>query len=184
MSLIAAGSLALLVVSAVIAFNGWPETSTDSPAPRTTALAAAGEQPGDDRLAKPIVLADAPRPRPRRVATAAPVAPVAERVIGRKDDRSAVHPQSATSVGGTLGEDPSPAPQVDEPEPTVGDPVREATESIGDATSETTDSLGESVQQVSPELGRSVDEIGQLVDETLTGLGDTVGRIIDPLGGQ
>lgn len=185
-SLIAAGSLALLAVSTVVAFKGWPDTAARSTAQRTTAIApAVPDGPSRAARAKPIKLAAAIRPgssaaRPR------PTRATARRRTGAVLPVTAVRtPPVASSVGQTgAGAAATPARTSPEPAAKLGDGVRETTSSLGATTSDTTKTLGEAVGPTAPVVGKTVDSVGTLLNETLTGLGKTVGKVVDGLAGN
>jgi hypothetical protein len=182
-SLVAAGSLALFALSAVVAFRGWPDMKTVGAPANTTAIAA---DPGRARavapLSKPIDLAKAEagaeRSRKADGATApsSNVTGAAKRVAKTAvPSRSAAAPTSPPAAA-----TPSPpAPGPSKP----GDPVRNTTGGLGDTTNEATKGLGEVVRPVSPQLADVVDGVGKVVGDTLNGAGQALGELVDGLLG-
>ncbi len=193
-SLAAAGALALLAISAIIALQGWPGLGGDAegrpvPIGGQTEL---GSEPGDDGT---VVLADAPdeggpTPTPTPTPAAEPVA---------ADDPSPVADDPAPTGGtepgdedgdGDPGDDgvaPPPDPRAPRPEPDddsllaldVDEPVRGLTGLTGDVLrgtgetlSPTTDALlpgsGEAVEGLTDDLGNTVESTGGTLGATLT----------------
>lgn len=192
-SLAAAGALALLAISAIIALEGWPGLGGDAegrpvPIGGQTELGSETAEPGD---VGPVALADAPDEEgPTPTPAAEPVA---------ADDPSPVADDPAPTGGtepgdedgdGDPGDDgaaPTPDPPAPRPEPDddsllaldVEEPVRGLTGLTGDVLrgtgetlSPTTDALlpgsGEAVEGLTDDLGNTVENTGATLGATLT----------------
>lgn len=162
-SLAIAGSVMLLIVSSVVAFNGWPNDlagTTERPDAALTAVASSST----DRAAAPTV--------------ALPAAPTAAgRQIGPRersqDGRSplpsaagvtATSPGSAAPGSGSdSGEAgaPAPAPAV------TPDPVRETVQSTADTVRDTTQVIADAV----PSAGSTLESVGAAGAETVEQVG-------------
>lgn len=181
-SLVAAGSLALFALSALVAFRGWPDIKTAGAPANTTAIAA---DPGRARavapLSEPINLSEAKpkaRSRPARAATSsrgnvtAPAKRVAKAAVPSRIAAAPASPPAATAPS-------PPAPGPSKP----GDPVRNTAGGLGETTKEATKGLGEVVRPISPQLADTVDGVGKVVKDTLDGAGQALGEVIDGLLG-
>ena len=183
-SLVLAGSLALLAISTVVAFNGWPELRSAEPPSETATLAvisapaAAAAQPV--KLAAPVR-----RPQPpsqgvasRQSATTAKTAPSTE------PPASAPLPQDIPRrrAGDVSSSDTSePAPAAETPPP-LG--VGETTQPLADGVRKVTKDLGDTLVPNSPTLNQTVDGVGETVGTTVEGLGDAVGNVVGGLLGR
>lgn len=186
-SLIAAGSFALLAVSAVVAFNGWPTEEDDRREPRTAMLAVAPvpSSPAAREAARAsIVLRRAPRATAvrsavRRRAATSPAAAVERTAAAAPTIRTKLVPRAA----------PAPATP-DAPAPTAKDKttrskpaeqVEQVTRDLGKTTNDGVDKLGDAVAPVSPALDKTLDQVGTAVQQTLDRVGTTVGQVVDGL---
>jgi hypothetical protein len=197
-SLAAAGALALLAISAIIALQGWPGLGGDAegrpvPIGGQTELGSETAEPGD---VGPVVLADAPDeggPTPTPTPTPTPAAePVAA------DDPSPVADDPAPTGGtepgdehgdGDHGDDgvaPPPDPRAPRPEPDddsllaldLEKPVRGLTGLTGDVLRGTGETLSPTTDALLPGSGEAVegltDDLGNTVENTGATLGATL----------
>ena len=175
-SLAVASSIMLLVVSSVIAFNGWPDDLSGASAPEMAALSQASSAASQ---AIPAVVA-LPQPVTRRTPSAA--TPDRLRDTNRSS-RSDV--PSPVAVGGddqaaVVGDEPgapSPAPDGSSDITAEVDPVRE----VGDALRETTDVLRQTtstaadvVAPVAPSVGGTLQSVGAAGADTVDGVVESV----------
>lgn len=175
-SLAVASSLMLFVVSAVIAFNGWPDDLSGASAPEVAALSSAASAASS---AAPGVVA-----LPRPVLRSAPSAATSDRPRDTTRSRRGDVP-SPVAVGGdeqaaVVGDEPggsSPAPndtaditaKVDPPRE-VGDALRETT----DVLRETTRSAADVVAPVAPSVGGALQSVGAAGADTVDGVVESV----------
>jgi hypothetical protein len=178
-SLIAAGSLALFAVSAIVAFKGWPDIRAGDIVANTTAIATHAPTAADpSKSSEPIVLAAVPRKPAKQARRAAgsgqplvaSVKPVIQRTRARRIPAAPAQTVMAPA-----------APVVPAPEEVrkTGDPVREVTSGLGETTKVTTKGLGDTVRPVSPELGKALDDVGTVVGNTVDEVGEIVGALLD-----
>ncbi len=176
-SLIAAGALALLVVSAVVAFKGWPDIRASGVQASTTQVALQVDPaPRVTQVASRTIVVPEPAARPAR--TAEP----GSAVLGTRETGST---GSGTNRADSHAGAPTGAtdkPPADKP-PAAGDPVRNVVQGTTNTTSQTVKSLGDSVRPVSPQLADTVDQVNTVLNETLSGLGETVAGVLDAIGG-
>lgn len=189
-SLVLAGSLALLAVSTVIAFKGWPELrAAEAPTETATlAVAAAPKADGPDRAVK---LAAPPRPAGRaersrrsradatteRAGLGSQVPASTKRTTRTRFPVTDTRPPASTDGADTPRAQPDPAPR-------PSDGVRDTTQPLADGVREVTDDLGDSLAPASPGLDQTVDGLGETVGTTVEGLGDAVGNVVDGLLGR
>ncbi len=183
-SLAVASSIMLLVVSSVIAFNGWPDDLSGASAPEMAALSQASSAASQ---ATPAVVA-LPQPVTRRTPSAATPdrlrdtnrssrsdvpSPVA---VGGDEDVAVGGDDQAAVVGDEPGA-PSPAPDGSSDVTAEVDPVRE----VGDALRETTDVLRQTtstaadvVAPVAPSVGGALQSVGAAGADTVDGVVESV----------
>lgn len=185
-SLVAAGTLALFVVSAVVAFNGWPQIGTRVDAPRSTELASAPGAGPDSAGTATVALAPPPRQvlRPVKIAPRRSQSTPATRRPQRSSPRPTAAPQATAPAVGQAVTPPPSSPAVPAPAPALGESVREVTGAAGGTLGQTTGALGQTVKPLSPALAQTVEGAGGLLDKTVTDLGATVGGVLDRLGGR
>lgn len=168
-SLAIAGSAMLLIVSSVVAFNGWPNDLAGTAAPATAALqrvAASSASPAEvPSVAVPDARADGARPASRtgRPYAAAPVAPVvAGEVAAAPRAPSAGTQPPAGEAAGTPAAVVTPNP-VRETVPGTADTVREATEAAAGAVAPVSPSGGSALESVGAAGADTVEQVGALL---------------------
>lgn len=163
LSLILAGSAALMFVSALIAFNGWPGVRTERTADERAILAQVAE-----RAAAP----DAPAPvaitLPRTAKPAAPAPPRPRRPV---KGAAAKRPTTARTVAGKRPAAGAPDPVAADPAP--ADPAPAA------AAAPERKALTAAVS-LAP-TGQAVKSLGAALDSTVTQTGDALGNLLDPV---
>jgi hypothetical protein len=187
--LVASSLLLLAVVSALVAFRGWPDTGfaenisslvvdepgrveVDGPvqvaqnAPVAAAAVAQSPVPGTAAAggAVPGSLATAGDVRSFPVTGEAqiPVGPgtgEGTTLLSEPTDRTVSPPSAAEPPGGLLPETPL-TPQ-----------VNRVARGLGDSTQGLTDNLGQTVGQLNPQLGQTLTQTGQTLAELLRSLG-------------
>lgn len=193
-SLAAAGALALLAISAIIALQGWPGLGGDAegrsvPMGGQTAFGSETAEPGDDGT---VALADAPDEE----GPALPAAPAAEDDPPAADDPApdrAPDPAPGPAPAPTPAPTPDPSAPAPAPAPTprpepdddrllagvVDEPVRGLTgptayvlRGTGETLAPTADALlpgsGEAVEGLTDDLGNTVENTGATLGGTLT----------------
>lgn len=176
-----AASACLLVVSAVVAFNGWPELGAAGVNPTAELPLAA---PGSDRG----VAAGAPR------VAATSVLPTAAAANGSRTRRASSTPQRGTApaaalTGSAVGAgtparaaSPTAAPAASPGHDSAGaDAVRTTAGTSSDAVRQTATSVGVAVQPVSPQAGQSVEQTGDEVAGAVDAAGSAAGDALDQL---
>ena len=176
-SLIAAGALALFVVSAVVAFRGWPDIRASGVQASTTQVALQVDPaPRVTQLASRTIVVPEPAARP------AVAAKPGGAVLGTREDGDAGSGanRADSQAGAPTGTTDKPtAPRT----PGAGDPVRGVVNDTTSTTSQTVKSLGDTVRPVSPQLADTVDQVNTVLNQTLSGLGETVAGVLDAIGG-
>jgi hypothetical protein len=187
-SMIAGFALALLAVSAVIGFRGWP-TSKVTPPSSVSVLPAAGVRaagapaaPALTRAAGRVILPAARAPArvapahtraPRRSA-AAPSPPPGAPV---KPSRPAVDPTPkapASAAPTAVTETPAAAPG-------TGDGLRRTTQDAGAKVQATTQQAAQAVAPAAPPAGDAVQATGQVAADAITSTGQALGGVLDAL---
>lgn len=175
-SLAVASSIMLLVVSSVIAFNGWPDDLSGASAPEMAALSQ-GSSAASQAIPAVVAL-------PQPVTRGTPSAATPDRLRDtNRSSRSDV--PSPVTVGGdeqaaVIGDEPgapSPAPDGSSDITAEVDPVRE----VGDALRETTDVLRQTtstaadvVAPVAPSVGGALQSVGAAGADTVDGVVESV----------
>jgi hypothetical protein len=192
--LVLAGTLALLSVSAVVAFKGWPGLSPELATSQPTELAAISARPvppaAESTRADAIVIASAAPPASRRSIGSTPtqarysgrIREVAEAV------QAPAHPPTvATAPTGPVVARPlaPDQPQVQETVRKVGGglgaAMKDTGHGLGDTVRETGSKLSDRVQPISPELARTLENVTQTVGDAVSGLGGGVAGLVGAL---
>lgn len=202
-SLVAFAAVALLVVSTIVAFRGWPDAGA-SVAPASL-LVAAPLSPSQvataSRLARdrsrPLVLgartsgARGPvESTPGRFSggasgTPGPDAPsgtLAPGATGATDSRR--EPAGSSGSSGSASPSPSRSPTkttLGARPPRGGDTVRKPSAAAGDAVGEATKDTGAAVGNAAPPVGNAIQEAGAAVDGAVKDTGRAVGGAADGL---
>ena len=198
-SLVAAGALALLAISAVIALEGWPGLEDDAGG-RTLSigeLSVPRSEPGEPQGDSPVVLADAPEDdEPPAAAepevpddTALPVADVPAPLP--ESEPAPIPPATPAPAPAPTPDPPAPAPTPspradpeDEPLLPLGldQPVRELTELTGELLRGTGQTLAPVPDAVLPGSGEAVegltDDLGDTVESTGVTVSSTLGLLL------
>jgi hypothetical protein len=188
-SLVLAGSLALLALSTVVAFKGWPELRSAPPRTETASLAISAAT--TSAASAPVV----PLARPRRTGARGHARPSSRRVgVRPTTDGSTSRPAGPfdrpdTQDRGTARNQAASQPSQEKAEPEPGerkpaDAVRETTKPLADGVRDLTDGLGDTLEPASPTLNETVDGLGQTLGTTVEGLGEAVGNVVDGLLGK
>jgi hypothetical protein len=183
-----AGSLALLTVSTVVAFQGWPglDTSHTSVHADTLATASAATRSTHDGEAKALVVAHpAPvrratphkRPASHRTTIVASATPVTA-VKTTKLARPAVAPPAATAVQSSP---PVTAKAPAKSRPAAGDPVRKVGAGLGGTVADAGTHLNGVLANVSPTLGKVVQNVANAVAGVVAGTSQLVAGLVDRL---
>lgn len=168
LTLVIASSILLLVVSSVVAFNGWPDDLSGASETRVASLVAAGSSA---RPAAALDLAAAAAPAPR----------TARRTADR--DRAAL-PGARTQArpeAGVLGRDSSGSatttPSSSDPAAFAGEgtPARAQSpvEPVADAVRETTKAAGDAIAPVAPAVGGALESVGAAGADAVDRVADT-----------
>jgi hypothetical protein len=190
-SLTAAGSLALLIVSAVVAFQGWPGVSRGTDGrpvtlPSSIRESAATSVPARIVLGGGVPAAAVRGGRGRR-----------EILLAGTAEQMAANPSPVSATSGATGGlaaagPPSPAPappSVTTPpaDHAVGPPVhvggdagatvQQATGGAGAAIQQTATGAGDAVRPVSPEAAGAVEQAGDAASGIVQGVGDGLGDL-------
>jgi hypothetical protein len=188
--LVASSLLLLAVVSAIVAFRGWPDTGfAENVGSVFVDEAPRVEVDGPVQLAQnasPAAAAVADTPAP---GTAAAGGPTPRAPLGSVDVRSlpvARGPAIGVPVGGGGGnfrDDGVPPPTPDTSPPTdlpqsgllpvtpISPQVNQITQGLGDTTQRLTDGLGGTVGELNPQLGQTLTDTGRVLSELVRGLG-------------
>jgi hypothetical protein len=178
--LVLAGTLALLSVSAVVAFRGWPGVNPGAVSAEPTQLAQVSVRPlppaSGRRSTDAIVIAT------RIVAAAhhrAASPPTPARHSGRIREvaeavKAPAYPPTdvVAPTGPVVARPPTPAkPQVQETVDKVGG-------GLGATVKKTGDGLAQSVQPISPDLATTLDHVTETVGDAVEGLGGGVASLV------
>jgi hypothetical protein len=187
-SMIAGFALALLVVSAVIGFRGWPTSNVTSPS-SVSVLPAAGvpaagapAAPALTRAVGRVILPAARAParvvpahtRARRRPAAAPSGPVGAPVNPSRPATGPTPKAPASSTPTTVTDTPAAAPG-------SGDGVRRTTQDAGAKVQDTTQQAAQAVAPVAPAAGATVQATGQVAADAITSTGQALGGVLDAL---
>ena len=184
-ALVAAAALALLTISAVVAFGGWAESNTVSvDRPELVFAGSPLSSPDSDRIARraksPLVVRAPEKRAPRR--SPAPSTrretPVRETPrdtnggVREGGGRPRVNPVPA----------PPPPPPSDKPErETAGDHVSKVGESLSSTVQGTGSALAEATQPLAPPVSAAVQQVLNIVAELVRRAGSGLGGAVDAL---
>jgi hypothetical protein len=172
-----ASSLVLLVVSSVVAFNGWPDDLKGASAPPVAHLAdapAASGGPGASATTRVAALELPAAPaRSDRGATRrdrAAVAGAEEQAGTPETQTSSTQPTQTASTGQPAEQDTTPA-----------QPRRPSTQPLTDTVRETTKAVGDTVDTVVPGAGSTLESVGAAGADTVDQVGKTVDGAVQQL---
>ncbi|HEX6388643.1 MAG TPA: hypothetical protein VFZ89_04340 [Solirubrobacteraceae bacterium] len=182
-----AGSLALMTVSTVVAFQGWPGIASVEGKTQPGQLATIDTGKRASHRAKPAALVvpkrpAAPRAAKQRTVPATRVSAAAAPVT-RKTVKTQTHPTTRPVVAASTPKVPQSSAPAARKEPTAGDPVRKAGADLGGSVSDAGSKLGDAVGAASPELGDVVKKVTDVVGDVVANTSDLVGKVIDALTG-
>jgi hypothetical protein len=190
--LVMAGTLALLSVSAVVAFKGWPGLSPDPVTSQPTQLAEAFDRPVPparvSRNAEAIMIAPKTAPAAHRSIGSSPtqarysgrIREVAEAVQAPAHPPTVAHAPTGP-VEQTRLPYPDP-PQVQETVKKVGGElgaaVKDTGRGLGSTVQDTGKKLSDGVQPISPELARTIENVTKTVGDVVNGLGGNLAGVL------
>jgi hypothetical protein len=181
LSLAVAGSLALLVVSTVVAFRGWPDDLGSSAPVSVSRLAPAAETVAPHAL---------PRATARVLALPAVTAvPVVHRgaaggtrnsgATTKTNSPTTSAPVSVTSPGSTPSTSSAP---VSETGGRVTPSLKRTTTAAGDVVRQTTKQTADTVAPVAPAAGKVVEDVGSTAGDVVDKGGNAVAEALGHLG--
>ncbi len=164
--LVASSFLILIVVSTIVAFDGWPGSGI---ADRIERIVVGGDE-SPSRISGPALVAVDAAPAAAAVAaTPAPTAPAGA-------------PGGAPGAGGPVAGIPTPgggggttpAPTVSGGNPPGGNPPGggSLTDEVAGQVQQRTDQVGQTVSPISPELDKTVSDTGKALSDIVGGLPD------------
>jgi hypothetical protein len=183
-SMVTGFALALLVVSAVIGFRGWPTSSVSSPS-SISILPAAGSRaaPALTRDVGRVVLPAARVParlaaagtpaRGRRRPAAATSRPAGSAPIASRPAVDLTPETPASPAPGTVTGAPAA--------PRGGDGVRRTTQDAGAQVQQATQQAAQGVAPVAPAAGDALQAVGQVAAGAVKSTGDALGGVVDAL---
>jgi hypothetical protein len=166
-----ASSILLLVVSSVVAFNGWPDDLKGASAPQVARLAGTpASSPAEQAAATRPAALELPAAKPARdrtgtradraaVAGAEEKAPVTDDGTGTTTSGATTTSSSQSANGapaGTQAKGPTTKP--------VTDAVRDTSKAVGDTVDAVAPGAGGSLESVGAAGADTVDEVGKTVD--------------------
>jgi len=166
--MLAAIACSLLVTSAVVGFNGWPDVPGVSLAPASLVVSSPGPAKSGSSARAPAAAGAVPTlalPAPRRAATRRVSVPAVHRTTTTGGTASTSSPSrggrgttsNSSNTGNTTSGGQSPQAA------TPADSVRQVTGAVGDALSGATNAAGGAVDHVVPGAGKVVQGAGQAV---------------------
>jgi hypothetical protein len=179
-SLVVAASAALLVISSVVAFKGWPD-DLGSGAPAVATRLAASETPPSaaaSARSRSVPASALPAPAPstnRQVPGSARVAPAPTHVTSSTTPGTGdtpTTPKGSAPIGGSSNGVPVPR---------VGSAVTGATHQTAGTVSQTSQAAAGAVAPASPPLAGALTQIGAAGSAAVAGTGQAVGGIINKL---
>jgi hypothetical protein len=179
-SLVVAASAALLVISSVIAFKGWPDDLASGSPAIATRLASSATPPsaaaaGHSRSLPASVLPAPAPPTRRQVPGSARSAPAPIRVT------SSTTPASDSTPTAPEGSVPTGGSSNGVPVPRVGNAVTGATHQTAGTVSQTSQAAAGAVAPASPPLAGALTQIGAAGSAAVAGTGQAVGGIVNKL---
>jgi hypothetical protein len=169
-----ASSVALLVVSSVVAFRGWPGAPSE---PGVDNARLVGPSP-DSRGAVPASVT-----LPRATASSAPrekVRRAAEDAGSRTSRPASSTAQAASTAQPVYSSSSSTAPATRQPsrESAAGQTVAKVGRQAGDAVSKTTQAAGQAVAPVAPPVGRTLEDLGAAAGSTVQQVAGAAGKTL------
>ena len=164
LSLAVAGSLALLVVSTVVAFGGWPDDLGSSTPVSVSQLAPAAERVAPHSL-----------PRANAPVLVLPAVTVAPRVHRGTTGRS-------KASGGTVPSSPATSSPVTSAGTTSGSSPTTGSQPGGSVVQRTTTSAGEVVRQTTKQAADTVAPVAPAAAPVVNDVGSTAGDVVDKGG--
>jgi hypothetical protein len=174
-SLAIAGSLALLVVSSVIAFRGWPDL-TASPEAQSVELSQSAPGLGAPTTSVKLPSAADPVSTSRTRGHSATHGGAQSSTKGAGGQRTAAGTLPATSGETATGDSGQPSKN---PVDDKADPVK----TVSDAVRDTTKGVAVAVTPVAPAVGGALQSIGAAGADTVDQAGDTVKGVVDSVIG-
>lgn len=192
--MVLAASLALMAVSTVVAFQGWPgvyaKGSSDK-ADMLARVAAPAETKHTSSKAKASLTvphrAPAPPPAVRKkpAAVAPKVAAVTASVAPARHTNGKINAQAHPAAQAANVASVVPARETTastgKPAYKAGDPVRKVGNDLGGTVAGVGKGLGDTVAKISPKLGETVEKVTQAVGQVVAGATDAVGAVVDKL---
>jgi hypothetical protein len=179
-SLVVAASAALLVISSVIAFKGWPDDlGSGSPAIATrlaSSSAPRAASPAAKARAIPVSALPASAPRSRHQAQS-----TVRTVHGPTGAASSPAPATGSTPTSPKGSPPTGGSSNGLPVPRVGSAVTGATHQTAGTVSQTSQAAAGAVAPASPPLAGALTQIGAAGGAAVAGTGQAVGGIINKL---
>jgi hypothetical protein len=186
LSLVVAGTIALLALSTFVAFHGWPGISDGGRADvPDLVVSAAGEAPGTQGSAvapqtAPLVLgsrASAPATAPARQGTLG----ARERSGTAPAPDATATPNEGASASPGNGQSTTAPPPATPTRPKAGDLVRNTGSVVADTTRDVTGTAGHVLTPVSPDAGAAVEQTGDTVAGTVGTATKTIAGAVDGL---
>ena len=179
-SLVVAASAALLVISSVIAFKGWPDDLGSGSPAIATRLASSSTPRAASRAAGarsvPVSVLPAPAPRASRHVSAS-----ARSVPAPTGPAPSTTPATGSTPTSPKGSVPTGGSSNGLPVPRVGSAVTGATHQTAGTVSQTSQAAAGAVAPASPSLAGALTQIGAAGSATVAGTGQAVGAVINKL---
>lgn len=176
-SLAIASSLMLLVVSSVIAFNGWPDDLNGAPEPEVAALSEAADERGRSTASSQVGAVALPPAVPSVASAQADRAADSRGATAGTQDQTSSSTASTESTGsGTAAQaaDGRPSSSANSVLPTRADPVGHA----GDTVRDTTGAVADVVEPVAPAVSGALQSVGAAGADTVDEVGNTVDHVV------
>jgi hypothetical protein len=196
LSLVLAGSLALMAVSTVVAFQGWPGIAAPDSASHDEVLASVASTQTDRAQARAkaaslVVAKAAPKPRvvvhrahkaPATHVTKVGAIPAPTTVSASGHAKPVVHPAAAPqSTASAVAPVTAAALTSARPTYTAGDPVRKVGNDLGGGVAGAGAGLGGVLDNISPALGNTVEKVTTAVGGAVAGVTQIVAAVLDSL---
>lgn len=182
LSLAVAASVALLVISSVIAFRGWPDDVSSAADPASAALASSSplhspSAPARLRRDATLLRSHPGRSRPRR-----PAHRGARGAAARRPAPIAGAPASHASPAAVEAPAASAGPgAINISVPSVGSAVSGATNQAAAAVQQTTQAAADTVGPVAPAAAGALEQIGAAGGAAVAAVGQTAGDAVSSL---